>query len=81
MIRVATFFSHYGAMRCKKLCDALGWRADLMPVPRSLSSSCGTCVRYEGGALYPADDVPDEVEQIVAEVGGGYEALWRARNS
>ena len=40
----------------------------MMPVPRSLSASCGTCVRFEG----PHDltftiDESHEVEQIVKE--------------
>ena len=47
MIFIATFYSHFGAMRCKKECDKAGISARLMPVPRMLSSSCGTCVRIE----------------------------------
>ena len=47
MIWIETFFSHYGAMRCKKMCDKTGIAAKMMPVPRMLSSSCGTCVRME----------------------------------
>ena len=47
MICIATFFSHFGAMRCKKVCDKTGIPARMMPVPRMLSSSCGTCVRME----------------------------------
>ena len=48
MTCIATFYSHFGAIRFKKTCDSLGWTAQVMPVPRNLSSSCGTCVRYEG---------------------------------
>ena len=47
MIWIETFFSHFGAMRCKKMCDKTGIAAKMMPVPRMLSSSCGTCVRME----------------------------------
>ena len=46
MIIIATFFSHFGAVRFKKQCDETGWKAQLKPVPRTLSSSCGTCVEY-----------------------------------
>ncbi len=42
---IITFFSHFGAMRYKKEADNAGLDAVLMPVPRYLSSSCGTCVR------------------------------------
>ena len=47
MTYIATFFSHFGAIRYKKLCEQAGYAAKTMPVPRTLSSSCGTCVRYE----------------------------------
>ena len=45
MFYIATFFSHFGAIRYKKLCEQQGIAAKAMPVPRDLSSSCGTCVR------------------------------------
>ena len=78
MTYIATFFSHFGAMRFKKLCDGLGWPATLMPVPRNLSSSCGTCVRYEGAC---PDAPSDEVEQIVEVTTSGYAARYRAKDS
>lgn len=75
MTCIATFFSHFGAVRFKKDCEKQGWPAKLMPVPRDLSSSCGTCVRYDGGLPEP---VPQEAEQVVAVEAGGYRELWRA---
>ena len=62
MICIATFYSHFGAIRFRQDCRNRGVPARAMPVPRDLSSSCGTCVRFEGGC--PAA-VPEEVEQIV----------------
>ena len=47
MTYFATFFSHFGAMRYQQLCREQGIECRGMPVPRNLSSSCGTCVRYE----------------------------------
>ncbi len=75
MIYVATFFSHFGAMHCKKLCDQAGLSARLMPVPRKLSSSCGTCVRVEAP---DADMIPrtEETEQIALEEADGYRILF-----
>ena len=75
MTYIATFFSHYGAMRCKKLCDEAGLPARMMPVPRKLSSSCGTCVRVEADS---ADAIPrtEETEQIALEEAGGYRILF-----
>ncbi len=81
MICIATFFSHFGAIRFKKLCDSAGYAAKIMPVPRTLSSSCGTCVRYEGQTFLPSSSVPDEVEQIVQVAEDGYSPLYRAENS
>ena len=54
--------------------------AELMPVPRNLSSSCGTCVRYGGETPCPAGQYPEEVEQVVAVTEQGYEGLYRAEN-
>ena len=75
MIYIATFFSHFGAMHCKKLCDRAGLPAKLMPVPRKLSSSCGTCVRLEA---QDAEQIPrtEESEQIALEEENGYRILW-----
>ena len=75
MIYIATFFSHFGAMHCKKLCESTGIPARMMPVPRLLSSSCGTCVRMEAEN---AEVLPrtEEMEQIALEQEKGYRILW-----
>ena len=78
MTCIATFFSHFGAIRFKRFCEEKGWPARVMPVPRDLSSSCGTCVRYEGGLPEP---VPEEIEQIAAVEDGNYRLLYRAEDS
>ena len=44
---IATFFSHFGAIRFNKQLKEAGIQGKLMPVPRRVSSSCGTCVRFE----------------------------------
>ena len=45
---LATFFTHYGAMRFHKFCVKEGITSKMAPVPRELSASCGVCVRFEG---------------------------------
>ncbi len=62
---IATFYSHFGAMKYKKSCEAKGWPAQMMAVPRALSSSCGTCVSYESDTYCPFDNPPEEVDTIV----------------
>jgi hypothetical protein len=80
MICIATFFSHFGAMRCKKQCDETGITARMMPVPRALSSSCGTCVRIE---TKDPESLPrtEEMEQLALEKPDGYQIIWKAENS
>ena len=67
---IATFFSHFGAIRFSKELKAAGIAGTLMPVPRKVSSSCGTCVRFA------ADVVPnlpyDDVEQLFRQEGEEY---------
>lgn len=61
---IATFFNHFGAFRFKRLCESHNIKAETMPVPRTLSSSCGTCVKYDAlEALL--DPSHDEMEKTV----------------
>lgn len=78
MIYIATFFSHFGAVRFARLWEKCGGQAKLMPVPRRLSSSCGTCVEYVADTIWPEGAVTDEVEQIVAVLGEDFESLYKA---
>ena len=48
---------------------AAGAKAGMMPVPRKLSSSCGTCVRYE------AEDAM--LEKMDVDVEGVYEVTGK----
>lgn len=43
---IATFYTHFGALKFDKFCKKQGVKSAQMPVPRKLSSSCGTCVRF-----------------------------------
>lgn len=76
---IATFFSHFGAVRFQHLCVERGWQAQLRPVPRSLSSSCGTCVVFQAAALENAESLQTpELEQLVLQCGDGYEVVYTA---
>lgn len=78
---IATFYSHFGAIRFKKICDQHGLPARLMPVPRDLSSSCGTCVSYEANSYNEENCVSEELEQVVCQLEEGYQVLYRAMDS
>lgn len=58
---IATFHTHLAALRSSRSLTAAGIAAQMTPVPRKLSSSCGTCVRYE------ADDSCSELLDTDAE--------------
>jgi hypothetical protein len=77
---IATFFSHFGAVRFERLCKARGWQAQLRPVPRSLSSSCGTCVYFTAETLGELHELrTPELEQLV-RVEAGYTVLYKAED-
>lgn len=78
---IATFYSHFGAIRFEKNCKKNNVSAKLMPVPRSLSSSCGTCVSYECDDYNISEGISEEVEQIVEVTDDGFKELYRAENS
>lgn len=74
---IATFYSHYGALCFKKNCEKLGLSAVIMPVPRNLSSSCGTCVRFQSSDRdFPEKN--EELEQIVEIQKDGYCVIFCA---
>ena len=78
---IATFFSHFGATRFKRLCSRRGYPAKVMPVPRTLSSSCGTCVQYTTNANPVFSDHLDEIEQIVKITAPDqYQQVYRAED-
>ena len=65
---IATFHTHLSALMTSRNLNAKGARAGMMPVPRKLSSSCGTCVRYQ--AAEPMLNAMDEDVEGVYEVVG-----------
>ena len=68
---IATFHTHLSALMTSRALTALGVRAQMMPVPRKLSASCGTCVRYLSED--PCLDAMDEDTEAVYEKIGSEE--------
>lgn len=68
---VATFHTHLAALRsCRTLTNAKV-QAKMAPVPRSLSSSCGTCIFYSGES--PMERCMDQdLEAIYCRENSGY---------
>jgi len=65
---IATFHTHLSALMTSRKLAAQGVSARMMPVPRKLSSSCGTCVYYRAAA--PHLELMDEDVEGVYEVTG-----------
>ena len=73
---VATFYTHLAALRTAKALEAAGAAAQLAPVPRSLSSSCGTCVLYQGkDPLLERMDA--DMEAVYRRTEAGYVCLMK----
>ena len=73
---VATFYTHLASLRTARALEGVGVQAELAPVPRALSSSCGTCVRYS--AEDPLLERMDaDTEAVYCREGDGYVCLLR----
>ncbi len=75
MVYIATFFTHFGAIRFGRKIEAEGMAYHMMPVPRKLSSSCGSCVRFEGEIPTWINE-DEEVEGFYRIIPDGYETLF-----
>ena len=62
---IATFHTHLAALKSHRSLKSAGSPARMAPVPRKISSSCGTCVFYE--AAGPCYALLDEDTEAVYE--------------
>jgi len=70
---IATFFSHYDALAFFNFLKGRGITAKLMPVPRKVSSSCGTCVSFASDAEIDCTD--HEVDAVYVQTAGTFVKL------
>ena len=68
---VATFHTHLSAMLTCRALTGAGWEARMAPVPRSVSSSCGTCVFYTAPDLC-RELLDEDTERVYEVVSGAY---------
>jgi len=73
---IATFHSHYGALTYCQALKNQGINARLAPVPRQVSSSCGTCVLYTNDNPIDLDEL-DELDGVFLDGKGGLECVIR----
>ena len=78
---IATFYSHFGAIRFKREAPKGVTNIELRPVPRNLSSSCGTSASFEADESFTfMEDPTEEIEQIVAVTVEGYRTIFESSN-
>ena len=76
---IATFHTHLAAIMADRQLKALGLRSTMLPVPRALSSSCGTAVRYAADSAH-IDALGEDTERAYRILPDGkketYELLY-----
>ena len=78
---IATFYSHFGAIRFKREAPEGVTNIELRPVPRNLSSSCGTSASFEADESFTfMEDPTEEIEQIVAVTVECYRTIFESSN-
>lgn len=78
---IATFYTHFGAMSFHRRLKREGLAdAEMMPVPRALSASCGVCVRYQADAPGESHKSAEDLERIYTACGSEYRLVFEADN-
>ncbi len=72
---LATFHTHLAALRSHRALTEAGLEARMAPVPRRISSSCGTCVYYR--AENPCENLLDADTEAVYRASDGKLLLER----
>ena len=73
---IATFYTHAAALMTNRTLNRRGIPSRLGPVPRALSSSCGTCVIYASDDPH-LQDMDRDVEGVYAVTENGYTELLK----
>lgn len=70
---LVTFHTHFDAVKYNRSMKKAGYQAILKPVPRKLSSSCGSCVVLAApGELDLEQIFPGYVERLYQVTDDGY---------
>lgn len=77
MTYLVTFYSHFDAILANRILKSAGIEVQLMPVPRTVSASCGTCVVFsiEGDGLPDRDQPEVKVEHVYRREETGWEQI------
>ena len=72
---IATFYTHFGAIKYNKYLSSKNITSEAMPVPRRLSSSCGICVKFVTD-LDVSTIVSEDIESIYAVDGSNIKQIY-----
>ncbi len=73
---LATFHTHFDAVKYNKYIREIGAMAVLKPVPRRLSSSCGSCVGFSFAEELSLEQIfTPEIERLYRVDGDDYVLL------
>ena len=73
--QIATFHTHFGALSFHKKLKGLGDSAVMMPVPRKLSASCGTCVKFS--LSFDQAWANEDLDAVYLHEAGDYRLLFQ----
>ena len=68
---LALFFTTTGSVKFKRKLKNMGKEAEMLPVPRELSSSCGVAIRFQESEDVSAL-IDNTVEKVYTESEKGY---------
>ncbi|MGB4249159.1 MAG: DUF3343 domain-containing protein [Limnochordia bacterium] len=74
---IATFFTHSGAVKSRRYMGRLGVEAELLPVPRRLSSDCGIAAWFSTD-LDLSSLITAEIEKLFVVEEGGERLVYSA---
>lgn len=74
---IATFHTHLSALRSCAALKSRGINGRLAPVPRRISSSCGTCVLYQGEDM-ALEAMDRDLEAVWQAEAGEYTCLYQS---
>ena len=72
---LALFFTHSGAMKYNRHLKSLNILSEMMPVPRTLSSSCGIAVKFTFKDNI-TDFISDDIEKLYEIHNNTYKSIY-----
>lgn len=72
---LATFYTHFAAQSFARRLKKQGVPGKMMPTPRSVSASCGSCVSFD----FEGDFIPllvEDTEAVYLQEPAGFTRIW-----